>query len=171
MEEEKKKITPEQKKFYAQLCGFIAIGFLAPIIYLITRYNLFRTQNTLTIGLWGVIVFAILVGLISVLVWYYLEGMRTKFSIWKQIITGFVKIIGPLLIFQMLLMVIKDNVDLCIETIWVFIACESVAIIVNPLPKWCFDNGIKGLGEIAKEIYKKKHEDDPQPNRSKKEKQ
>ena len=95
---------------------------------------------------------------IKILISFYLEGMKTKYSIWKQIITGVSKLILPLLTLLVLLVWLKDNIGLLIETLAVLIPCELIAIIINPLPKWCFYNNVEGIGEIADRIFAKKGE-------------
>ena len=141
------------KTFLIRFIIFIltAIGF--PIAYLIIRYNLFQTTSKLQIGLWGCIVFFILAVSIKVLISFYLEGMKTKYSLMKQIVTGFSHLILPLIALLIFIIWMKDNIDLLIEALGVIIPCEIVAIIINPLPKWCFDNNIDGLGEIVDKTF------------------
>lgn len=159
MEEEKKtsmfKDDKDKKIFITRLICFILIGFIGPIIYLITRYNLFRPDTSMQIGLWGVIVFGILIGLAGTLIWFYLQAMKTKYSILKQCIHGLLKVILPLSCVALLLMWFRDNLAMVIESLWVFVCFELVAIPINPLPKWAFDNNVDGLGSIVKDIYDK----------------
>lgn len=159
-EETEIKETPEEeakkkKVFWAKLTVFILFGFIGPIIYLITRYNLFRPSSGTVIGLWGCVVFAILVGLVGTLCWYYLESMKFKYSIWKQIIRGVIKVECPLLIAALFLTLVKNNVDMMIESLYVFMGFEAIAIVFNPLPEWSFNHNIDGASSIAKTIYDK----------------
>lgn len=148
----------KKQNFLIRLFSFLFISIIAPSTYLIVRFNLFQCTSKLQIGLWGCIVFLILGITIKVLITFYLEGMKTKYSIWKQIITGFSRLILPLLILLILLVWLKDNIGLLIEALAVLIPCELIAIVINPLPKWCFDNNVEGIGEIADRIFAKKGE-------------
>lgn len=143
------------KKFWTQLVvtGFFAL--IAPVTYLILRYNLFQTTSKLQIGLWGVVVIFIVFFVLKALISFYLEGMKTKYSYLKQIVSGFSKVLFPLFVLLVILVLIKDNTVLLIESTSVIIGCEAIAIMINPLPKWAFDNNVEGLGEIIDKISKK----------------
>lgn len=143
------------KKFVTQLCLFCLFSIIIPITYLTIRFNLFQVTSRLQIGLWGIIVIGILIGGLSVLVKYYLDGMKTKYSLLKQILQGLIKLILPLLLALVILVFLKDNVILVIESLVVIIPCEIVAIVINPFPKWCFDNNIDGIVAITDKILRK----------------
>lgn len=143
------------KKFVIQLCLFCLFSIIIPITYLTIRFNLFQVTSQLQIGLWGIIVIGILIGGLSVLVKYYLDGMKTKYSILKQILQGVIKLILPLLLALVILVFLKDNVILVIEALVIIIPCELVAIVINPFPKWCYDNNVDGIVAIADKILRK----------------
>lgn len=94
---------------------------------------------------------------------YYLEGMKTRFSFLKQLLTGLARVILPLTTIIILAIFFKKhneylvaNIDNFITTMFVITISETIAVIVNPLPKWAFDNNIEGIGDIADKILKKK---------------
>ena len=97
-----------------------------------------------------------MIGVVSVLIKFYLEGMKCKYSLFKQILQGVIKLILPLTLLLVSLIWLGDNVNMIKEALYVIIPCEFVAIVVNPLPKWCFDNNIEGISEIADKILSKK---------------
>lgn len=99
-----------------------------------------------------------MLGVVSVLIKFYLDGMKTKYSLVKQILEGVIKLILPLSLFLIIIIWLGDNIDMIKEALYVIIPCELVAIVVNPLPKWCFDNNIEGISEIADKILHKKEE-------------
>lgn len=123
------------------------------------RFHLFQTTTKLQVGLAGIVVIGIMIGIISVLIKFYLDGMKCKYSLVKQILQGIIKLILPLTLLLVILIWLGDNVDMIKEALYVIIPCELVAIVVNPLPKWCFDNNIEGLSEIADKILKRKDEE------------
>ena len=143
------------KKFVIQLCLFCLFSIVIPITYLTIRFNLLQVHSQLQIGLWGIIVIGILVGGLSVLVKFYLDGMKTKYSLLKQILQGIIKLILPLLLVLVILVFLKDNIILVIEALVIIIPCELVAIVVNPFPKWCYDNNVDGIVAIVDKILRK----------------
>lgn len=147
-----------KKMFVIRFITFLVFSLIAPAVYLIVRFNLFETTSKLQIGLWGVILFGILIAVVSVLIKFYLDGMKSKYSLVKQIVSGICKLILPLTLVLILLVWMKDNINLVIESLCVIIPCELVAIVVNPLPKWAFDNNIEGLGEFVDGVLAKRKE-------------
>lgn len=141
-----------------RLALFLLFSTVAPITYMIIRFHLFQTTTKLQVGLAGIVVIGIMMGVISVLIKFYLEGMKCKYSLFKQILQGIIKLILPLILILVILIWFRDNIDMIRESLYVIIPCELVAIVVNPLPKWCFDNNIEGLTEIADKIFKKGEE-------------
>lgn len=163
---------------------FLSVALIIPITYIIIKYNLFvvkeeittitRSERSMKIGLLGVMVIGVFIGVIGVLLAYWLKGLKTKFSIAKQIILGAVKLILPLclvllivqLIYNKMCLIdyqklinwfeaIKVSLQEIKDALLIIILCESIAIVINPLPRWCFDNNIDGLTGIAKQILQK----------------
>lgn len=141
-----------------RLIVFLLFSIVVPATYLIYRFNLFSAENTISIGIGGIIVFSILIGTIGVLIKYYLEGMKTKYSYFKQILQGLLKLIFPLAIVLLVIVFLQDNIGLIKEALFILIPSEFLAILFNPFPKWCFENNIEGISEIADKIFKKKKE-------------
>jgi len=150
----------DKKEFLTKLILFITFSIIAPIVYLSIRFSLFTSKTSLS--LWGVFVLMILCSMIIIMLKYYLSGMKTKWSIAKQIINGFLKIIMPLVIILILAIWFKakytwllSNIDAFIEVMCVIIGCEIFAVLINPLDKWAFENNVDGLVEIVDKIIKK----------------
>ena len=106
-----------------------------------------------------VIVFSVL----GFMIRYYVSGLKTKHTLLKQVLNGFTKVILPISLILLIAIFFKNknevfiqNIDNFIITMWVVLLCESVAVVVNPLPKWAFDNNVEGLSEIADKIFTKK---------------
>lgn len=161
-EEKKKKVlTPEQKKkavFYTRLVSFLAFSIIGPIAYIMARFKPFQVSQSTSIGLAGIAIILILMVAIVFLVKFYLDGMKTKYSFIKQLLEGLVKVILPLCSLLALAYMFQHFANQVIEILLVLIPCEACAIIVNPLPKWAFDNNVDGLGEIIDKITSKKSE-------------
>lgn len=105
-------------------------------------------------------VIGIIIGIISVLIKFYLDGMKCKYTLAKQILQGIIKLILPLTLALAIVIWLGDNVDIIKEALCIIIPCEMVAIVVNPLPKWCFDNNIEGISTIADKILNKKEKEE-----------
>ena len=143
----------------ARLALFLLFSTIAPITYLVIRYHLFQTTTKLQVGLAGIIVIGIILGVISVLIKFYLDGMKCKYSLFKQILQGVIRLILPLVLLLVTLIWLGDNISMIKEALYIIIPCELVAIVVNPFPKWCFDNNIEGISEIADKILNKNKEE------------
>lgn len=122
-----------------RLICFLCFALVIPMIYLTIRFNLFTVTKTRS--LWALIVVALFLGVAGVLIKYYLDGMKAKYSLLKQILEGFVKVILPLIIalactifIYLKAESILNNMTLFIEALCVIICCEAVAIVINPLP-------------------------------------
>lgn len=153
-------MTDEKKKFIAELSAFITLAIIAPIAYLAIRFRLFSSGKNVSI--WGLI--AIIIVAISgiTLIRYYISGLKTRWTRTKQILEGIVKVIAPLgiaLAFSVWLKLkgewLMNQANLLIECFSVIMACEMVAIVINPLPKWAFDNNVEGLQEICDKVFHK----------------
>lgn len=138
-----------------KLILFLTFSVVAPTTYMVLRFNLF-SETKMRVGIGGIIVFAIMLGTISALIKYYLAGMKTKYSFLKQLLQGMLRVVLPLVIALFVVIFLSDNMSLVKEALIVLIPSELIAIIFNPFPKWCFDNNVEGLGEIAEKIFKKK---------------
>ena len=149
------KNKKERNKFIILFITFILFSIIAPCIYLIVRFNLFTQASKLQIGFWGFVVFGIIIIVINILANMYLEGLKTKWHIGKQIVSGFCRFILPMVLVLLIITWLRDNLSYIIEALYVIIPCECVAIIVNPLPKWCFENNVEGLGEIVDKVFKR----------------
>lgn len=145
-----------KKIFITRLTTFLLFALVIPVSYLIGRFDLFVPTSKLQIGLWGIICLGIIVAVVGALIKYYLDGLKTKYSYFKQVLHGLVKLIFPLVVTLVALVFLKDNIDLVIEALLVITPCELIAIFLNPMPKWCFDNNVDGLGEITDKIFFKK---------------
>lgn len=158
-QEEKKE---KAKIFWCRLSAYIVTGLLAPCGFIIWRFDLFTKTNQIAMGGWGVILILIFgIFISSTLKWIY-KGMQ--FSIWKQIITGFCRVILPLLCLFLIVYSIRDSIDLLLQALGCILGCESIAVVVNPLPQLYFDKKgeeIGGLMDVAIDKYftRKKQEE------------
>ena len=147
-----------KKELITRLILFLMFSLVAPITYVSIRCGLFKVKNT--ISLWFIIVLGVALGVVSLIIKYYLDGMKTKYSMLKQILEGVIKVVLPLgfllvgiIWFKSKLDWITQNVNLIIEVLGVILGCEIIAIVINPLPKWAFENNVEGLVQISDKIF------------------
>lgn len=152
------------KSFIIRLTAFLMVALVLPCIYLAIRFNLFNSK--MAISIWGIIIIGLILIIVSAMIKFYLAGMKTKWSFFKQILEGFIKVILPILFILVVVVWAKtklqwliDNINLFIEAICVILGFETIAIIINPLSKWAFDNNVDGIVSIADKIFKKGTED------------
>ena len=105
-----------------------------PFIFIAWRYGIFTTSSTIKLTGWGLIGIVIVLVFIITLLKYLYKGM--KFSIWKQIISGFVGIILPLTIVLLLVTEIENHIGLVKQALVCVIICEIIGIPLNPFPEW-----------------------------------
>lgn len=127
--------------FTARIIAFVLL-MITPILYLIFKYNLFTTVNSMTIGSWGIIAIIISAVAVGIFLKYVLFGK--KWAFWKQAVKG-VLIVGlPLGTLTIILAYASDYLVQLHEFFEVLTLCWLVAYVVNPLPERTYK---KSLGE------------------------
>lgn len=139
----------EKAEFIIRLILTIVSAVVVPFTYMTVRFNLFQATTKVQFGFRGLILIVIMGLTVGMLIKFYLDGMKTKYSYLKQVLSGAIKIVIPLLVAIFVLRWIGSNIDYVIELLIVLVCCETVAILVNPLPKWAFNNNVDGIGEIT----------------------
>jgi hypothetical protein len=150
MAEEVKNTTAEPKKekkslmvwmaehpkttFAARAFTWAAFAAILPFMFIAFRYGIFKNQGTIAISGWGIIAVVIVAVFLIGLLGYLKQGMREGMA--KQCIVGFCKIVVPLLMVLAVVQGIRSNIDLFVKALGVTIACEIVAIPINPFPAW-----------------------------------
>lgn len=148
---EKKKLSP-RAVFAIRFVFFILFAFVAPIGHILGKYQPFNYTEKLSVGFAGLVIIAILLLGLKFLVEFYLNGVKTKYSLVKQIVSGFTKLILPMCIVAGLVLVLAKYAEQVLSICVVLIPCEMIAIVVNPLPKWAFENNVEGLANITEKV-------------------
>lgn len=140
-EEEKQKKTVSEwlnehpkTVFLTRAFAWATFAAILPFAFIAYRYGIFRSTGTIALNGWGMIGVVILLVFVISLISYIKQGMEE--GMLKQCLMGFVKIIVPLLAVMLIVQGIKNNIDLFIKALGVTIACEFVAIPINPFPEW-----------------------------------
>lgn len=116
-----------------------------PFMFIVWRFELFQSISKMQIGGWGIIAILIVAVFIFSILKYVKLALSAKYSLVGQILGGFCKVILPLLVILCVLYSVRDNVNAMIQALGCVILCEAVAIPLNPLPKWVYDQqkGVK----------------------------
>lgn len=158
MDEQKKK---DRTIFICRLIAFIIFGAIAPCCFIMWRYGIFTNGEVrFTTAGWGFIAGLILFFLLRYI--FKQVGDVLPDSLFTQVVNGFMKVILPLLLVYFLLNSLKDSLDLLIQCVLAITLCETIAIVVNPFPKWRYDHHIdernKSFTDFARtfvDIWKK----------------
>lgn len=133
-------MSKEKKVFLIRFFLFVIFGCVLPFVFIAWRYQIFKYDKMSITG-WGFIAIVIVFFFILYLLNMLKKGM--PYSMFTQCISGFSKVILPLLLLFFIVNGIKDNIDAFIQALLVTILCECVAIPINPLPKYVHDHQIK----------------------------
>lgn len=120
--------------FAIRAITWFVFAAVLPFLFIAFRYGIFKSTGTIALSGWGIIAVVIVAAVLIGLLGYLKQGMRE--GMLKQCIMGFVKIIIPLLMVMIIVNGIKTNIDLFLKAIGVTIACEAIAIPLNPFPAW-----------------------------------
>ena len=144
----KETYAKHPKLFFAlQLVGFLLFSIFAPCAYIIWKFELFQVKSVTQVGLWGIICFIICASVGAVMIKYYLAGMKHKYSFTKKFVSLFVKVILPLFIAIVVLKWLENNIRMVVNFLIVLLPCELIAGLINPFPRWCFENEIEGVAD------------------------
>lgn len=141
MEEVKKK---EKQIFWTRFAIWILFSLVAPIGFINYRYNLFGKVSKVSLSGWFLLVGVILFVFTIILIRYVLHSR--KYSYAKQIIKGVITLILPLLFVIYCLYCAKNTIEQLIQVLSFCTLSWCVAICVNPMPKWTY-NQSKGEQE------------------------
>lgn len=135
------------KNFTVRLILWLLFVAVVPIITIVDKYDLVK-NGTLKYTGWGIIVGVILFVLIMVILGYVLKLM--KWSMLKQMITGIMIVIVPLIFLFLLTDLIANHVANIKYILIVCLISEFIAIPLNPFPQMIYEKNIKDLREALK---------------------
>lgn len=124
----------DKKIFAIRVALFTIFACVLPFIYISLRYELFTKVSKIQIGGWGCI--AIVIVLFFT---FYVAKMIKKgipYSMLTQCLTGFCKVVIPLLMLYVFVYNIKESANLFLNVLLITIVCETIAVPLNPFPKW-----------------------------------
>ena len=131
-----------KKVFIARTILFCIFGCVLPFVFIAWRFEIFSNGGShISLTGWGII--GIMIVFFFVL--YCLKILKNSipFSMTYQILSGTIKVILPLILLLLLVNALDDSITQFKQALFVVIGCESVAIVVNPFPKYMHDKGIE----------------------------
>lgn len=152
MEDKENKVENEQKRgllafieehpkttFWTRFVSWTMFACILPFLFIVWRFKLFGKISRIQIGGWGIIAIIIVVAFIFSIIRYVKIAFKGRYSLTGQILSGICKIILPLLTFMLILWGLKNSIEEMLQALGFVIVCESIAIPLNPLPKWAYD--------------------------------
>ena len=146
----------EQRNFIIRLTLYIFFGFGIPGGFLVWRFKLFKQVSKLSIGGWGII----FIFFALIFFWKLISSLRKgmNFGFAKQCLNGICGTLFPLLMLIVVCSLLDNWMEELIEFLSVAFICQMIAIPINPIPKWRFENNIEdtatGLGKVVELIKK-----------------
>lgn len=139
-----------KKLFWIRLAGYTLIGGVLPFTFLVWRFQLFSKVSKLSIGGWGVVA-VLFIGI------FFIKMMKAirkglPFSFGTQILEGMFKVTIPLLIATLIVLAMQNCMKEMFQFCCVLLFCESIAMIINPIPQWAHENKIEEQESSAKKI-------------------
>lgn len=135
------------KKFTIQLILWLIFVAVIPIIAIAHKYE-FTKKGTMKFTGAGII--AGVVVFIVVMVGFFYILKLFKWSMIKQIITGIMIVITPLMFLLSLTDLIANNIQNIKYVLIVSIISEFIAIPLNPIPRMIYEKNIKDIKEAFK---------------------
>lgn len=150
--------------FISRAIAWFMFAGILPFLFIAYRFQLFHTVSKIQIGGWGIIGIIIIGITVITFLKYVKIAMGVRYSYFGQVLKGFFKVIIPLLIVFIIAYNIRNNLDLFLQAMGCVICCETVAIFINPFPKWIWDlqKDVKeserkeGVDYLLNEIWKRK---------------
>jgi Na+/proline symporter len=131
----------EKKIFLARLILFTIFACVLPFSFIAWRYHIFTTLNSVSLSGWGII--AIVIALVFIVYVARMLKRGMPYSMLTQCIGGLLKVTLPLIILYVVVNAIKNQSEIFLQALLVVIISETIAIPINPFPKWLNDNQIK----------------------------
>ena len=132
----------DKNVFIARTILFCIFGCVLPFVFIAWRFEIFSNGGShISLTGWGII--GIMIVFFFVL--YCLKILKNSipFSMTYQILSGLIKVILPLLLVYLVVNAIEESIHQFKQALFVVIGWESVAIVVNPFPKYMHDKGIE----------------------------
>lgn len=148
------------KNFWLKFALWAICACVIPCAFIIWRFDLF-TQGEQKLSAWAILI-ALLVGVFAIAVLRYVDKGIKEWSMTKQVVMGIAKVIIPLLVAYFIAWELQKKIEACaidltnlLHALAVTIACELVAIPLNPFPKLIHEQSKGEMDSMADYIIDK----------------
>lgn len=148
-----KKLTPKQV-FIIRFIVWTIFACLVPCGFIMWRFDLFKTVSKVNIGGWGLIAIIIFFSFLISIGKYLKDGM--PYSMTKQCLSGLIKVVFPLMAVMFCVYSIRNSIDIFLQAMTVVVISETIAIPINPMPKWVHDSKINEQNTILNSFFDKR---------------
>lgn len=145
--------SKDKKIFIARLIFFTIFACILPFIYISLRYELFTKVSKIQVGGWGCVAIVLVLFFVSYVAKMIKKGI--PYSMLTQCLTGFCKVVVPLLMLYVFVYNIKESANLFLNVLLITIVCETIAVPLNPFPKWLEDHKRSEQDSLADMIIDK----------------
>lgn len=150
MNEEEENKKKETRIFIIRIVLFCLFGCILPFVFIAWRYDIFRVEKEVSAKVsltgWGFV--AIIIAFFFFKYCYKILKASMPYSYTYQIINGVLKVILPLVLTYMVVSGIANSINLFKQALVITIICETLAIIINPFPKYLHDKGLEKTEDI-----------------------
>lgn len=150
-------MTKEKKVFILRIVLWSLFAGVIPVIFIGWRYDLFKKASNFKLSGWGLIAIIFIFAFLKVLVGYIRAGIK-EYSMLKQVLNGIFKVLIPLGVLLLLCVGIRSNIEQFIQALSCAIICETIAIPLNPFPKWVYEKSKGRFENLLDYIVEKREE-------------
>lgn len=137
----------KKKEFWIKLILWLFFAAAVPIMAIVDKYDMIK-NGTLKYTGWAILVFIIAFILVVVVCGYISKIF--KWSMGLQIFNGVRLVLIPLAFILIGVDLLVNNIDNIKYILVISFISESIAIPLNPFPKWLYMKNISDLREALK---------------------
>lgn len=119
-------------KFLLRMVLYLGFGLIAPMGYLIWKFELFSQTSAMKIGGWGIVLVIFTSVFMAKLIKQSVDAVDSVFA--KQCLNSVRKVFIPLLAVTLCLYSVRNAWENLIEFFMVLTVCEPIAYVANPFP-------------------------------------
>jgi len=131
-------MSDEKKIFITRFVLFTLFACVLPFVFIAYRYSIFTKADRMSLSGWGLVAVLIIFFFMRYLLHQIKKGL--PYSMFTQCLTGLMKVTLPLVILWLIAYALRNSIDVFLQSLIVAIVCETIAIPLNPMPKWVEEN-------------------------------
>ena len=125
--------------FWSRFVSWTLFSLILPATFIIWRFDLFKKISKIQLGGWSIFLIILAAAFVFTIIKYIHLAFKGHYSFIGQCLSGFCKIVLPLLIVLLIVYSVQNTIEMLIQVLSCVTLCEAIAIPINPLPKWAYD--------------------------------